>query len=174
MVFSPHLDNKMDTNRWEVVTLKRHTYQKESDLVPAANKKRGALSVKRVRQRVTPEQDDPELEALVREIIGRVADKWTMLVLEALTEHGRLRFTRLGKLIGGVSQKMLTKTVRQMEADGLVSRTVFPVIPPRVEYELTHLGQSLGEAFCGVWIWAEKHREAIMQARKSFQERAAE
>jgi DNA-binding HxlR family transcriptional regulator len=141
--------------------------------VPPANKKRVALSVKRVRQPVSPGQDDPGLDALVREIIGRVADKWTMLVLEALTEHGRLRFTRLGKLIGGVSQKMLTKTVRQMEADGLASRTVFPVIPPRVEYELTHLGDSLGEAFCGVWIWAEKHGAAILQARKSFQERAA-
>ena len=62
-------------------------------------------------------KDDPELEALVREIIGRVADKWTMLALEVLEEHGRLRFTRLGELIGGVSQKMLTKTLRQMEAD---------------------------------------------------------
>jgi DNA-binding HxlR family transcriptional regulator len=126
-----------------------------------------------VSKSVPPEPNDPELEALVREIIGRVADKWTMLVLEALAEHGRLRFTRLGEFIGGVSQKMLTKTVRQMEADGLVSRTVFPVIPPRVEYELTGLGHSLGEAFCGVWIWAERHREAIMQARKAFRERAA-
>jgi DNA-binding HxlR family transcriptional regulator len=61
-----------------------------------------------------PEQSDPELEALVREIIGRVADKWTMLVLETLEEHGRMRFTRLGEVIGGVSQKMLTKTLRQM------------------------------------------------------------
>jgi DNA-binding HxlR family transcriptional regulator len=69
---------------------------------------------------------------------------------------------------------MLTKTVRQMEADGLVVRTVFPVIPPRVEYELTELGLSLGEAFCGVWIWAERHRETIMKARKTFQERTAE
>jgi DNA-binding HxlR family transcriptional regulator len=67
-----------------------------------------------------PEQVDPDLDALVREIIGRVADKWTMLVLEALEEHGRMRFTRLGECIGGVSQKMLTKTLRQMEADGLV------------------------------------------------------
>src|ERR1700679_1679931 len=115
-----------------------------------------------------PQQDDPELEALVREIIGRVADKWTMLALETLAEHGRLRFTRLGELIGGVSQKMLTKTLRQMEADGLVSRTVFPVVPPRVEYELTDLGQSLGEAFCGVWIWAEQHREAILRSRRAF------
>jgi DNA-binding HxlR family transcriptional regulator len=172
MVFSPYLESKMDTNQWEVGTLKRHTYQKDSGSVAHAKKKRGALSRKRVRHRAQPENNDPELEALVREIIGRVADKWTMLVLEALTEHGRLRFTRLGKLIGGVSQKMLTKTVRQMEADGLVSRTVFPVIPPRVEYELTNLGNSLGEAFCGVWIWAEKHRGAIMQARKSFQESA--
>jgi DNA-binding HxlR family transcriptional regulator len=115
-----------------------------------------------------PEQSDPQLDALVREIIGRVADKWTMLVLEALEEHGRMRFTRLGEIIGGVSQKMLTKTLRQMEADGLVSRTVFPVIPPRVEYQLTSLGHSLGEAFCGVWVWAEQHRQAIEQARPRF------
>jgi DNA-binding HxlR family transcriptional regulator len=115
-----------------------------------------------------PEQSDPELDALVREIIGRVADKWTMLVLEALEEHGRMRFTRLGEVIGGVSQKMLTKTLRQMEADGLVTRTVFPVIPPRVEYQLTSLGHSLGEAFCGVWVWAEQHRQAIEQARARF------
>lgn len=115
---------------------------------------------------------DPELEVLVREIIGRVADKWTMLALEALAEHGRLRFTRLGEIIGGVSQKMLTKTLRQMEADGLVSRTVFPVIPPRVEYELTELGHSLGAAFCGVWRWAHQHREAIMRSRRAFSEQA--
>lgn len=114
--------------------------------------------------------DDPELEVLVREIIGRVADKWTMLVLEVLTEHGRLRFTRLGELIGGVSQKMLTKngspdgSGRACGADG-VSRY------PRVEYELTDLGLSLGAAFCGVWIWAEQHRETIMQARRAFGER---
>ena len=114
---------------------------------------------------------DPQLQALVREIIGRVADKWTMLALETLEEHGKLRFTRLGELIGGVSQKMLTKTLRQMEADGLVLRTVFPVVPPRVEYELTPLGQSLGAAFCGVWIWAEEHRQTIMDARTAFSER---
>lgn len=69
---------------------------------------------------------------------------------------------------------MLTKTVRQMEADRLVVRTVFPVIPPRVEYELTGLDRSLGEAFCGVWTWAKRHREAIMQARETFQGRAAQ
>lgn len=117
------------------------------------------------------EKQDPELEELVREIIGRVADKWTMLALEILEEHGRLRFTEVGKHIGGVSQKMLTKTLRQMEADGLVRRTVFPVIPPRVEYELTDIGNSLSYAFCGVWTWAEKNRAAILKARRSFQEK---
>jgi DNA-binding HxlR family transcriptional regulator len=81
---------------------------------------------------------DPELDQLVRDIIGRVADKWTMIVLERLAEHGRLRFTRLGELVEGVSQKMLTKTLRQMEADGLVLRTVHPVVPPRVDYRAGH------------------------------------
>jgi len=116
-----------------------------------------------------PAENDPKLEALVREIIAQVADKWTMLVLEVLEEHGVVRFTRLGELVGGVSQKMLTKTVRQMERDGLVKRTVHPVIPPRVEYELTALGSSLGEAFCGVWIWAAKHGEEIERARVAFE-----
>ncbi len=117
------------------------------------------------------EHHDPELDAIVRETIGRVADKWTMLVLEVLAEHGRARYTRISDLIGDVSQKMLTKTLRQMEADGLVTRTVFPVIPPRVEYELTEMGLSLGAAFCGVWVWAETHREAILCARSEFKQR---
>jgi DNA-binding HxlR family transcriptional regulator len=124
-------------------------------------------------QQNPPEYNDPDLDLLVREIIGRVADKWTMIALDVLEEHGRLRFTRLGELIGGISQKMLTKTIRQMEADGLVLRTVHPVIPPRVEYELTDMGRSLGEAFCGVWHWSEQHREAILESRKAFQERAS-
>jgi DNA-binding HxlR family transcriptional regulator len=134
------------------------------------SRNRADLSVNGRAKPSPPEQSDPELDALVREIIGRVADKWTMLVLEALEENGRTRFTRLSEFIGGVSQKMLTKTLRQMEADGLVSRTVYPVIPPRVEYQLTALGHSLGEAFCGVWIWAERHREAIEKARTRYRQ----
>jgi DNA-binding HxlR family transcriptional regulator len=158
----------MDTNCWEVGTAKLHTYQKESETVESRNE--ADLSVNGRAKPSPPEQSDPELDALVREIIGRVADKWTMLVLEALEEHGRTRFTWLSEFIGGVSQKMLTKTLRQMEADGLVSRTVYPVIPPRVEYQLTALGHSLGEAFCGVWIWAERHRGAIEKARTRFRQ----
>jgi DNA-binding HxlR family transcriptional regulator len=121
-----------------------------------------------------PEQVDPKIEALVREIIERVADKWTMLVLEVLEEHGTVRFTRLGELVGGISQKMLTKTVRQMESDGLVVRTIYPVIPPRVEYSLTPLGRSLSAAFCGVWIWAEQNYDEITKARERFQKNAKE
>src|SRR3954463_16512682 len=86
---------------------------------------------------------DPRIEALVNELIGRVADKWTMLILEVLAERGEMRFTRLGEAVGGVSQKMLTQTLRQMERDGLVTRTVHPVVPPRVDYRLTPLGMSL-------------------------------
>ena len=114
---------------------------------------------------------DPRVEALVNEVIGRVADKWTMIVLEVLTEHGELRFTRIGELSGGISQKMLTQTLRQMERDGLVVRTVHPVIPPKVEYRLTDMGHSLSEAFCGVWLWAEAHLDRIEAARQAFDDR---
>ena len=114
---------------------------------------------------------DPALEQLVRELIGRVADKWTMIALEVLEQEGKLRFTRLSEMIGGISQKMLTKTLRQMEADGLVERTVYPVVPPKVEYELTAMGHSLGEAFCGVWLWAEANRAAIARSRAQFEAR---
>lgn len=114
---------------------------------------------------------DPRVEALVNEVIGRIADKWTMLILEVLTEHGEQRFGRIGELVGGISQKMLTQTLRQMERDGLVIRTVHPVIPPKVEYRLTDLGLTLAEAFCGVWTWAEKNLERIEKARHAFDTR---
>ncbi len=112
--------------------------------------------------------DDPDIDALVAGIIGRVADRWTMLALEALEVGGRMRFTRLSDALPGISQKMLTKTLRAMEADGLVTRTVHPVVPPHVDYVLTDLGHSLGEAFCGVWTWAETHRATIVAARAAF------
>ena len=97
------------------------------------------------------QSSSPEIDRLVEEIIGRVADKWTMLLLEALAQHGIVRFSRLSDLVPGISQKMLTQTLRQMEADGFVTRTVYPVVPPRVEYALAPLGEGLGKAFCGVW-----------------------
>jgi DNA-binding HxlR family transcriptional regulator len=116
---------------------------------------------------------DPRLDALVNDVIGQVADKWTMLILEELADHGELRFTQVGRQVPGISQKMLTQTLRQMERDGLVERTVHPVIPPRVDYRLTDLGLSLGEAFCGVWTWAEANIERIEAARAGFDARKA-
>tara|TARA_B100000446_G_scaffold180863_1_gene197448 strand:- start:128 stop:526 length:399 start_codon:yes stop_codon:yes gene_type:complete len=114
---------------------------------------------------------DPELDRLVTEIIGRVADKWTMLLIEILTEKGECRFGELGRACEGISQKMLTQTLRAMERDGLVTRTVFPVVPPKVVYELTELGLGLSKAFCSVWIWAEENREAITRARTAYETR---
>jgi DNA-binding HxlR family transcriptional regulator len=118
-----------------------------------------------------PADLDPRVEALVTEVIGRVADKWTMIVLEVLTEHGELRFSRLAQLAEGISQKMLTQTVRHMERDGLVIRTVHPVIPPKVEYRLTDLGLGLAEAFCGVWVWAARNVDRIETCRKTYDSR---
>ena len=119
------------------------------------------------------EHIDSRVEALVTELIGRVADKWTMLILEVLTERGELRFTRLSEMVPGISYKMLTQTLRFMEREGLIARTVHPVIPPKVEYKLTTLGYSLGAAFCGVWMWAEKHLDEIERARAAFDQRSA-
>ncbi len=117
----------------------------------------------------TPPIDlDPRIEALVHELIGRVADKWTMMVLEVLGEHGEVRFTRLSEFVPGISQKMLTQTLRHMERDGLLIRTVHPVVPPKVEYRLTALGLGLGSAFCGVWVWAAENLDQVESARETF------
>ena len=117
---------------------------------------------------------DPRVDALVDDVIGQVANKWTMLILEALADHGVLRFTQVARQVPGISQKMLTQTLREMERGGLVERTVHPVIPPHVDYRLTDLGLSLGEAFCGVWTWAERNLERIETARANFDARKAD
>ena len=114
---------------------------------------------------------DPRITALVNDLIGRIADKWTMLILEVLSQNGEMRFTRIGEAVGGISQKMLTQTLRHMERDGLVIRTIHPVVPPKVEYRLTDLGHSLGAAFCGVWVWAAANIDTLMAARHAFDEK---
>ena len=120
---------------------------------------------------ITSYSDRPGVDELVNELIGRVADKWTLLVIEVLEEQGEQRFSTLARAVPRISQKMLTQTLRQMERDGLVIRTVHPVIPPHVDYRLTPLGESLAEAFCGVWQWAETHLDAVMAARSAFDSR---
>ena len=110
-------------------------------------------------------------ERLVRELLDRVADKWTLLVIDALEGGEPIRFTRLRERIGDVSQKMLTKTLRQLERDGLVTRRVHPVIPPHVDYTITPMGRDLGEAVCGIWDWVAANAEAMEHARRSFMDR---
>jgi DNA-binding HxlR family transcriptional regulator len=91
-----------------------------------------------------PDDIDPRIEALVNDLIGQVADKWTIQILEVLTEKGESRFTRISEVVPGISQKMLTQTLRHMEREGLVTRTVHPVVPPKVEYKLTPLFAAYG------------------------------
>lgn len=113
-----------------------------------------------------PREADPQVN-LAREMLVRVADQWTLLVIDAL-EKGERRFGQLRQDIPGVSQKMLTKTLRQLERDGLLTRTVHPEVPPRVVYRLTPLGEGLGEAVCGVWLWVEANLEKVEAAREHY------
>src|SRR5215208_4667010 len=103
----------------------------------------------------------------VSEVLARVGDKWTVLVVSALGD-GPKRFNELRRALGSISQRMLTLTLRGLERDGLVSRTVFPTIPPKVEYELTALGRSLLVPVSGLGLWARRNRPAIEDARRRF------
>jgi len=106
----------------------------------------------------------------VSETLARIGDKWTVLVVELLQE-GPLRFNEIRRMISGISQRMLTITLRGLERDGLVTRTVYPTIPPRVEYELTALGRTLREPLVAIAEWARTNRPAILEARKLFDAR---
>jgi DNA-binding HxlR family transcriptional regulator len=109
----------------------------------------------------------PEDCRAVSEVLDRVGDKWTVLVVGELGQ-GAMRFNELRRSLGSISQRMLTLTLRALERDGLVSRKVFPTIPPRVEYELTKLGRSLLEPVNGLGLWARQNRPAIQDARRRF------
>ena len=100
-------------------------------------------------------------------LLSRIGDKWTVLVVQTLGE-GPKRFNELRREIPSVSQRMLTLTLRNLERDGLVNRTVTPTIPPRVDYELTELGQSLQKPICGLATWAMDNVEAIHAAQARF------
>jgi DNA-binding HxlR family transcriptional regulator len=109
----------------------------------------------------------PEDCRAVSEVLARVGDKWTVLVVSTLGD-GPKRFNELRKALGSISQRMLTLTLRALERDGLVTRTVLPTNPPRVEYDLTRLGRSLLEPVSGLGLWARTNRPAIAQARARF------
>jgi len=105
-----------------------------------------------------------------RRVLERVSDKWMLLVIGAL-ERGKRRFSDLRREIGGVSQKMLTQTLRSMERDGFVERTVYAEVPPRVEYELTELGRTLIDAVHPLARWAEEHIEDVEVAQRLYDAR---
>ena len=104
----------------------------------------------------------------VKDIMAAYGDKWSMYTILLLGQHKRMRFNELRSGIHGISQRMLTVTLRSLEEDGIASRTLYPEIPPRVEYCLTELGESLLKQLLSLATWAEENFEAIMKARKKY------
>jgi len=118
-----------------------------------------------------PDTSSEDCQAL-RSILGLVGDKWTVLIVVLLGD-GPKRFNEIKRLVSGISQRMLTFTLRGLERDGLVKRTVLPTNPPRVDYELTKLGSTLWQAVEPLGSWAQAHVGEILASRKQFDEAAA-
>ncbi|MEW2418537.1 helix-turn-helix domain-containing protein [Streptomyces sp. NPDC046866] len=113
-------------------------------------------------------------ECPTSQLLARISDKWVGLIVSALgkAEGGSMRYSDLGRKIPGVSQKMLTQTLRSLERDGLVSRTVTPTVPVRVDYRLTELGAGLGTLLSSVKLWAETHFDEVSAHRAAYDEAA--
>lgn len=105
-----------------------------------------------------------------RLVLNRIADKWTVLVV-ILLQNGTMRFSHLQREIDGISQKMLTQTLRNLERDGLVSRTVYATVPPKVEYDLTPLGHTLKDLLYNIKTWSEANIDAVLKAQKVYDSR---
>jgi DNA-binding HxlR family transcriptional regulator len=105
------------------------------------------------------------------DVLNRIGDKWSVMVVGMLGRNGTLRFNELKRLINGVSQRMLTLTLRNLERDGLVTRTIYPEVPPRVEYSLTELGKTLQVPISALWDWSAENHHAIVEARAIYDAR---
>lgn len=105
------------------------------------------------------------------DVLNRIGDKWSVMVVGMLSRNGTLRFNELKRLINGVSQRMLTLTLRNLERDGLVSRVIYPEVPPRVEYSLTEMGKTLQGPINGLWDWSAEHHTSIIEAREIYDQR---
>jgi DNA-binding HxlR family transcriptional regulator len=134
------------------------------------SREEGTISWYRYLVETTPADtyDVFKLSCPSREVFDRLGERWTGLILLALRQ-GTLRFNELRRQIEGISQKMLTQTLRGLERDGLVSRTVYPTVPVTVEYQLTPLGRSLGEAVDVLRVWAYSHIDDLEAARTAYQ-----
>jgi DNA-binding HxlR family transcriptional regulator len=115
--------------------------------------------------------DGPPRRSHAREILARVGDKWSVYVIHVLGEAGTLRFNELRNRVDGISQRMLTVTLRGMERDGLVTRKVYPEVPPRVEYALTKLGATLRQLVSGLVEWSDAHLTQVDAARATYDAR---
>ena len=123
-----------------------------------------------------PLKKPPELEHTpanchAREMLARVGDKWSVYVIHVLNDAGTLRFNELRSRVAGISQRMLTVTLRGLERDGLVTRTVYPEVPPRVEYRLTQLGSTLRQLMRGLVEWSSAHLGEVDAARAAYDAR---
>ncbi len=105
------------------------------------------------------------------DVLNRIGDKWSVMVVGMLGRNGTLRFNELKRMINGVSQRMLTLTLRNLERDGLVTRTIYPEVPPRVEYSLTALGKTLQEPIAALWDWSAENHHTIIEARAIYDSR---
>ncbi|HWU16527.1 MAG TPA: helix-turn-helix domain-containing protein [Devosia sp.] len=105
------------------------------------------------------------------DVLNRIGDKWSVMVVGTLGRNGTMRFNELKRMINGVSQRMLTLTLRNLERDGLVTRIIYPEVPPRVEYSLTELGKTLQVPISGLWDWSAEHHGAIIDARAIYDAR---
>ena len=112
-----------------------------------------------------------EQETMIREVISRVTDRWTLWALSELAQHGPLRFSRLMERVEGVSQKSLTATLRHLERDGLIKRTVVVQVPIRVDYEATELGRAMVAEVHPLWMWVAVNLQGVARARHSFDRR---
>ncbi len=110
----------------------------------------------------------------VNEAVALFRDKWTLLVLGALRREESLRYNELQRAVGGISQRMLTLTLKTLEQNGLVKRTVFPTVPPRVDYQLTPMGRSLVVPLKALLVWSTENREAMAEARRAYAQKSPE
>ncbi|MDF0601239.1 helix-turn-helix domain-containing protein [Psychromarinibacter sp. C21-152] len=107
----------------------------------------------------------------IRDVLDRIGDQWSLLVLQVL-EHGTMRFSAIHRAIGDISKQMLSKTLKHLEEDGFIRRTLYPEVPPRVEYDLTDLGRSFLVPMKQLTLWADENHRAICEAREKHADRA--
>ncbi len=120
-----------------------------------------------IQEETNPRWDVFQARCPTRQVLDRIADKWTVLVIRRLSA-GTMRFAQIRRAVGGISQKVLTNTLRGLERDGILTRRIYASVPPRVEYTLTPLGHSLDSLVAGICDWAESNIERVQAARSEF------